>query len=103
MHFAEKGPGTLFEDIALANGSTTVASESVKIYECIIPFDFIRDSEEPQLETIELMYRAIKLFVTSTYKKVKPEFIDALWREVDLNYLLSLPYPAPIEEQKYYD
>ncbi|RAJ05512.1 hypothetical protein LX64_02672 [Chitinophaga skermanii] len=102
IHFLPKGPGTLFEDIVLAKGARTVSSDSLKIYECIIPFDFIRDADDPKLETIKLMFRAIKLFVTSTYKKVKPEVIDELWNEIDLNYLLSLPYPAPIDEQKYF-
>lgn len=27
--------------------------------------------------------------------------MTALWKEVDLNYLWALPYPAPFQEQQY--
>jgi hypothetical protein len=47
------------------------------------------------------MYEAIAIFLTSTYKKVTSEFMNELCNNVDLEYLLSLPYPAPFKEQKY--
>lgn len=48
------------------------------------------------------MYEAIKLFFTRTYKKISPEFMDELWNQINLDYLLSLSYPAPFAEQRYF-
>ena len=101
IHFQEKGTKTTFDDVAIAKGCRTVAAESVKLYESVILVNAIRSYEDPYLGTIELMYKAIKLFLTAAYKKVTSEFMDELWNQVDLNYLLSLPYPAPFSEQKY--
>jgi hypothetical protein len=47
------------------------------------------------------MYEAVSLFLTTTFKRVTPEFMATLWKQVDLDYLLALPYPAPFQEQKY--
>ena len=33
--------------------------------------------------------------------KVTLDFMSELQKQIDMNYLLSLPYPAPFEEQKY--
>src|SRR5690606_14590151 len=87
--------------ILMAKKPTTITSESTKLYEILIPVKPIQESEAPFLKTIELMYEAITVFFTTTYKKVTKEFMDELWKQVDLNYLLSLPYPAPLEDQKY--
>ncbi|RAJ05513.1 hypothetical protein LX64_02673 [Chitinophaga skermanii] len=102
IHFQEKGPMATFEDMAFANGARTIASESIKMYSAVIHYNLIKDAEKPYLQTIELIYKVVKVFITSTYKKVKPTFIDELWNEIDLNYLFSLPYPASIEEQRYF-
>ena len=77
--------------------------EEIKIYEVLLPLVCIQEAENPLLKTIELMYEAIKIFFTTTYKKITPELMDELWKDVDLNYLLSLPYPASLAEQKYAD
>ena len=78
-----------------------VKEEKVKIYEAIIPMKLIDNSSHPYLRTIELIYEAITIFLTRTYKKISQEDMDALWRGIDLEFLLSLPYPAPVAEQKY--
>jgi len=101
ISFLAKGPKTNFDDIVVGKGARTVATESVKIYESIILIDAIKGAENPYLRTIELIFKALGLFLTSTYKKITPEFMDGLWNQVDLDYLLSLPYPAPFSEQKY--
>lgn len=67
----------------------------------MIPEKLINDSENKYERTIELMYAAISIFLTTTYKKVSKEFMDDLWELVDKKYLLSLPYPAAIKDQKY--
>lgn len=62
----------------------------------------IQQSSNPQKATIDLMYEAITLFLTSTYKKVSIDFMSELYKQIDMNYLLSLPYPELFEEQKYF-
>jgi len=101
IFFSGGGSKVLYKEIGFAKGSRTVSAESVKIYEAFILLKPIKDAPDPLLKTIELIYEAIKVFLTTTYKKVSLELMDALWNEVDLDYLLSLPYPAPLAEQKY--
>ena len=100
IHFiadGDRGPKSIF----LAKGARTVTEEKVKVYEILIPVKLAQDVQNPLLRIVELIYDAIKIFLTATYKKVKPEFMDDLWKKVDLDYLLALPYPASFEEQKY--
>lgn len=78
-----------------------VKEDKVKIYEAVIPMKLIGDSPNPLLKTIELIYEAITIFLVRTYKKVNKGDMAKLWKELDLEYLLSFPYPAPIAEQKY--
>lgn len=101
MLFVQEGARYTLRDIYMAKGSRTVSAEAIKIYEILIPLLCIQEAKEPLLKTVELMYDAIKKFVTITYKKITPEFMDELWSSVDLDYLFSLPYPAPLSEQKY--
>jgi hypothetical protein len=101
MLFVEEGARYTLKEVYMAKGSRTISAEAVKLYEILIPLKCIQEAKNPLLETIELMYEAIKIFITTTYKKVTPELMDELWKEVDLEYLLSLPYPAPLAEQKY--
>src|SRR5579859_2548970 len=101
IYFIDEFPKSPDKRVSLASGVRTIASENTKLYEILISIKSTQDSPRPLLTTIELMYEAISLFLTTTYKKVKPEFMTALWKQVDLDYLLSLPYPAPFQEQKY--
>lgn len=101
MLFVEEGARYTLKDVYMAKGSRTVSAEATKIYEILLPLKCIQESKKPLLKTIELMYEAIKKFITTNYKKVTPELMDELWKKVDLEYLLSLPYPAPLAEQKY--
>ena len=91
------GPDTPF----LAKGARILTAENTKIYEMLVPLKLIDLSHGSALTTIELLYQSLKLFLVSTYKKITSEFLDSLWQKVDLNYLLSLPYPAPGNEQKF--
>lgn len=102
INFLTTGPKVLFNGVALGNGATTVKSEAVKLYSALILIEPIQEAENPLLKTVELMYEAIKLFFTKTYKKISREFMDELWNQIDVNYLLSLPYPAPFAEQRYF-
>jgi hypothetical protein len=67
----------------------------------MIPEKLITESENKYEAIIKLMYEAISIFLTTTYKKVSNEFMNELWHRVDLKYLLTLPYPAKVKDQKY--
>lgn len=87
--------------IFMPKNPKTVTEEGVKIYEILIPFKLIKESDNPYSRTIELMYEAITIFFTETYKKIAKDLMSELWKKVDMPYLLTLPYPAPKVEQKY--
>ena len=67
----------------------------------MIPVKLIKESENPYRKTIELIYEAITLFFTTIYKKITPHLMNQLWESIDILYLLTLPYPAPLIDQKY--
>lgn len=89
------GPKNIF----MPKGTRTVSSENIKMQEILIPVKLIGDAVVPKQKAIELMYEAITTFLTRTYKKVTIEIMDELWKKVDMDYLLSLPYPAALEDQ----
>ena len=101
IYFVGEGRLGLPKNIVMAKNPRTVSAEMTKLYEILVPVKPIQESERPFLKTIELMYEALTVFFTTTYKKVTKEFMDELWNQVDIDYLLSLPYPAPLEDQKY--
>jgi hypothetical protein len=101
IYFVDPFPKSPDRRVFLGKGVRTISADKIKMYEILISVKTIKESNDPLLTTIELMYDAISEFLTATYKKVKPEFMEALWKEVDLSYLTSLPYPAPFQEQKY--
>lgn len=101
IYFVGEGKLGLPKNIVIGKSPRTVSAEMTKLYEALIPVKLIQESDRPFLKTIELMYEALTVFFTATYKKITKEFMDELWKQVDLNYLLSLPYPAPMEDQKY--
>ena len=57
--------------------------------------------ENPYLKTIELMYDALTIFFTTTYRTVTPQDMQSLWNKIDLDKLLRLLYPASLPDQKY--
>ena len=101
IYFIDEFPKSPDKRVSLARGVRTIAGENTKLYEILISIKHMQNSPRPLLTTIELMYEAISLFLTTTFKRVTPGFMAALWEQVDLDYLLALPYPAPFQEQKY--
>ena len=101
IYFVNACPKSPDKRIFFAKRARTISTDKVKMYEVSISVKPIEESNNPLLTTIELMYEAISAFFTTTYKKVRPEFMATLWKEVDLNYLLVLPYPAPFKDQQY--
>jgi hypothetical protein len=89
------------EQISKPQKPIVVSNENIKIFEFLIPMKLIDKSENKYLRTIELMFEAISVFFTSSYKKVSPTEMKHLWTLIDLDYLLKLPYPSPLTEQKY--
>jgi hypothetical protein len=99
--FMSRGPRGP-KDIYLAPGKPrAISANHIKLSEIIIPAYLIQDAEQPALKAIEMMYRAVKIFLTANYKKITPGLMDDTWKFVDVDHLLSLPYPAPLREQKY--
>lgn len=99
--FCKPSPRFNHDDIHFYAKPRTVKENMVKIYEIMIPEKLITESKNKYEKTIELMYEAISIFLTTTYKKVSKEFMNELWHKVDMKYLLTLPYPAKVKEQKY--
>lgn len=80
----------------------TSSREKTKSTTIMISYvDSIRSSANPLKTTIETFWEAITVFLTKKYKSIKREQLDELYKKLDMHYLLSLPYPAPLEEQRY--
>jgi hypothetical protein len=101
IYFVGEGRLGLPKVIKMDKSPRVIRDESIKLYEIFVPVRPIQESDDPLLKTIELMYEAITIFFTTTYRKITNEFMTDLWRKVDLKYLFSLPYPAPMKDQKY--
>lgn len=99
--FCKVSPRYNYDYIHFYNKQRTVKENMVKMYEIMIPEKLIDDSENKYERTIELMYEACSIFLTATYKKVSKEFMNDLWRIVDKKYLVTLPYPAQVKDQRY--
>jgi hypothetical protein len=101
VSFIEEGPRYTSEHLFLGKKHRTLTNEMIKMYEILVPLILISKAANPYLKTIELIYEALTIFFTTNYKTISKEEMTELWSIVDLKYLLSLPYPAPLEEQKY--
>jgi len=99
--FCKVSPRFNHEYIHLYNKPRSVKEDMVKTYEIIIPEKLITDCENKYEKTIDLMFEAVSIFLTTVYKKVSKEFMIALRKKVDMKYLLALPYPAELKDQKY--
>jgi hypothetical protein len=99
--FDSYSPRFNYENIHFFYKPRTVKENMVKIYKIVIPEKLINEPESKYEKTIELMYEAVSIFLTSTYKKVGKELMSELWKQIDMKYLLALPYPAAVEDQKY--
>ncbi|MES2619046.1 MAG: hypothetical protein V4613_14310 [Bacteroidota bacterium] len=99
--FVGAGERHTLRDVTFIRGHRTIKSDSIKLYEMLLPLIVIQEAQNPQLKTIELIYEALVMFVITNYKKVKIPYMNELWNQVDVTYLLSLPYPAPLSDQRY--
>lgn len=99
--FMEEGPHYTGSEIFLAKGARTVSQEKVKIYEMIVPLKLVSAHNDILEGTIHVLEQALTVFFTHQYKKVTAPLMQSVWDKVDLPYLQSLPFPAPLAEQKY--
>jgi hypothetical protein len=67
------------ESIFPAKGSRTVSEENTKIYGVVIPVQIIDAATDKHLKTVERIYEAVELFLTSTYKTITKEFMNEPW------------------------
>ena len=101
MYFIEEGPRYKSAHLFLAKHPRIVSAEKIKIYEILVPLKLLNNMENPYLKTIELMYDALTIFFTTTYRTVTPQDMQSLWNKIDLDKLLRLLYPASLPDQKY--
>lgn len=99
--FVEEGPGYTSSDIFLAEGARTLNEEKVKIYEMIVPLKLVSAREDILEATVHVLEQSLTIFFTHQYKEVTADLMQELWEKTDLSYLRSLPFPAPVAEQKY--
>ncbi len=82
--------------------ASVIEEEKIKFYPVAISLDDVYTNNATPLENIiGLYYQVISLFFLTYYKSVSREFLLKLKDKLDWDYLLSLPYPAPFNEQKY--
>lgn len=79
----------------------TVSSDHVKIYPIDIPLIEIQSSNNAFKKTVDLLLDAIELFLTDNYKKMTQQTISEEYKKIDWEYILSIPYPAEVSEQRY--
>lgn len=99
--FMEEAPRFKSEEIFLGKGAQTVKSEYVKIYDMIIPLKLIENEGNTLDSILIVLQQGLTLFFTETFRKVSKTSMEDCWKKVDMGYLRSLPYPAPLKEQKY--
>lgn len=99
--FVEEGPRFTTTEISLLKSPRTVKEENVKIYEVMLPLKRILADNDILNNTIRDLQESITMLVTQIYKKLTVEVMNEIWKKVDVNYLKSLPFPAPLNEQRY--
>lgn len=79
---------------------TVYIKDNVKLYTIYVPFDITR--YEDKLEAyIEVCLNAVIFFLEKTYKKLKSFDFNALYKNVNMDYVYSIPFPAPFNQQKF--
>ena len=78
-----------------------IEEDKIKVYPVAINLEDIYKNEEHVVNVIGLYFQIISLFFLSNYKLISMEYMMELKEKIDWEYLLALPFPAPIEEQGY--
>ncbi len=74
-------------------------SGDYKLNGAVCSRDNINENEPLNKEIINLVLRCLKLFFEKYFKKVKPEDYEAFLKQIDLNYLYSLPFPSTVPQE----
>lgn len=75
--------------------------EKIRFYPVTIYIEDLLAKEQPLENLVSLYFQIISIFFLSYYRQITTEYMLALKEKLDWDYLLSLPYPAPANEQKY--
>lgn len=91
---------TKMEGIGIYEPSV-LAEERIVYHPVSIRLEEVYKDDNVMENIISLYYQLISLFFIHYYEQVTSELMMALKEKLDWNYLLSIPYPAPYEEQQY--
>jgi len=72
-----------------------------KPFTVFIPQTLIESASDPYKATIQLMVDTVILVFSREFPGLKPGSLPKFKKAVDFEYLMSLPYPAPFDEQQY--
>jgi hypothetical protein len=75
--------------------------DGITSFPVYIPLEAIYEYDTPVETLIEIYFRVFTEFFTTYFKEVSIEDIRQLKAMTDFDYLRSLPFPAPPEEQGY--
>lgn len=78
-----------------------IEEEKVRFYPVGINLEDIYKTEEHIVNIVGLYFQIISLFFLSNYKNISKEYMVGLMDKIDWDFLFSIPYPAPAEEQGY--
>lgn len=73
-------------------------SGNKKLCGSVVSRDFINEKEELNKEIIQCLLESIKQFFTLKFKTFNQEIFNDFITNIDLNYLLSLPFPTALSE-----
>jgi hypothetical protein len=79
----------------------TIDEEKIRYYPIAINIEDVYANDTPMDNIVGIYYQIISLFFMSNYESLSEQFMLELKKKLDWDYLLALPYPAPVEEQKY--
>ena len=78
-----------------------IEEEMIKYYPVAINMEDIYENDQPLENIVSLYFQIISLFFLSNYRTISADYMLELKEKLDWDYLLALPYPAPLFEQKY--
>jgi hypothetical protein len=101
LMFNQSRPDVLPFQFFVNTSPQIVRSEMLKNYYTFVNYDLYLARGGTLEGMLGLFQEALTAFFTQTFKKVKPEKMAAIWEKVDMGYLHTIPYPAPLLEQRY--
>jgi hypothetical protein len=80
---------------------SSIPEERLTFYPVSIILDEVYNGDSVMENMISLYFQVICLFFRNYFPTVTSEFLLGLKDKLDWDFLLSLPYPAPFEDQQY--